>query len=107
MTGMDRRAVRDRAPRYNAEGSEGPRDRRRVGRACFPDGERLSVVRGWVEAGPDPARDGVVRWRVRDIRRKIEEAFGAALAPGGVGVATRDGAGWGSANSRLPTMSRS
>ena len=80
MTGMDRQAVRDWAPRYNAEGPEGLRGRRRVGRACFLDEDRLSVVRGWVEAGPDPARDGVVRWRVRDIRRKIEEAFGVAYA---------------------------
>ena len=84
MTGVDRRAVRDRVHRCNAEGSEGFRARCRVGRACFLDEEQLSVVRGWVEAGPDPARDGVVRWRVRDIRRKVEEAFGVAYADGSV-----------------------
>ncbi len=29
-----------------------------------------------VEAGPDPAVDGVVRWRRIDLRRAIEERFG-------------------------------
>ena len=80
MTGMDRQAVRDWVHRYNAEGPEGLRDRPRGGSVCFLDEEQLSVVRGWVEAGPDPERDGVVRWRVCDIRRKIEEAFGVAYA---------------------------
>ena len=65
--GMDRQAVRDWAPCHNAEGPEGLRNRPRGGGVCFLDDAQLSVVRGWVEAGPDPARDGVVRWRVRDI----------------------------------------
>lgn len=29
-----------------------------------------------VETGPDPAIDGVVRWRRVDLRRVIEERFG-------------------------------
>ncbi len=29
-----------------------------------------------VEAGPDPAVDGIVRWRRVDLRRAIEERFG-------------------------------
>ena len=66
--------------RYNAEGPEGLRNRPRGGSVCFLEEKQLSVVRGWVEAGPDPERDEVVRWRVRDIRRKIEEAFGVAYA---------------------------
>ena len=80
MVGMDRQAVRDWIHRYNAEGPEGLRDRPRGGAACFLDAGQLAVVRGWVESGPDVARDGVVRWRVCDIRRKIEEAFGVAYA---------------------------
>ena len=80
MVGMDRQAVRDGLHRYNAEGPEGLRDRPRGGTACFLDDGQLAVVRGWVESGPDVERDGVVRWRVRDIRRKIEEAFGVVYA---------------------------
>ena len=80
VVGMDRQAVRDWLHRYNAEGPEGLRDRPRGGTACFLDDDRLAVVRGWMASGPDVARDGVVRWRVGDIRRKIEEAFGVAYA---------------------------
>ena len=65
--------------RYNAEGPEGLRNRPRGGSVCFLDEKQLSVARGWVEAGPDPERHKVVRWRVRNIRRKIEEAFGVAM----------------------------
>ena len=78
--GTDRQAVRDRRRRYNAEGPEGLRDRPLGGTTCFPDDAQWAVVRGWVKSGPDVERDGVVRWRVRDIRRKIEEAFGAVSA---------------------------
>ena len=99
MVGMDRQAVRDWLHRYNAEGLEELRDRPRGGTACFLDDAQLAVVRGWMESGPDVDRDGVVRWRVRDILRKIEAAFVVALcgrerspaAPKG-GVSLRFGA---------------
>jgi len=32
-----------------------------------------------VEAGPDPAKDGVVRWRCVDLRRVIRERFDVDL----------------------------
>ena len=30
---------------------------------------------GWVRAGPDPEKDGVVRWRRVDLRKKIAATF--------------------------------
>jgi pyruvate formate-lyase activating enzyme-like uncharacterized protein len=39
------------------------------------DAARLAAL---VEAGPDPDRDGVVRWRRIDLKRKIEATFGVA-----------------------------
>ena len=33
-----------------------------------------------VETGPDPALDGVVRWRRADLKRVIEERFGVVYA---------------------------
>ena len=33
----------------------------------------------WVEDGPDPERDGVVRWRRVDLARRIEVVFGIKL----------------------------
>ena len=80
MVGMDRQAVRDWLYRYNAEGPGGLRNRPGGGTACFLDDAQPAIVPGWMESGPDVERDGVVRWRVRDIRRKIEEVFGAVYA---------------------------
>ena len=61
-TGMDRQTLRDRVHRYNAEGLAGRRDRRRAGRRprLTPDQEAELVTA--VDQGPDPDRDGVVRW---------------------------------------------
>jgi hypothetical protein len=39
----------------------------------------------WVEAGPDPERDGVVRWRCADLKRRIEAEFGVVLHERSVG----------------------
>jgi hypothetical protein len=39
----------------------------------------MAELGAWVEAGPDPARDGVVRWRRQDLQRPIATAFGIEL----------------------------
>src|SRR5215467_631860 len=41
--------------------------------------EQKQDLRRIVEAGPDPARDGVVRWRCADLRRVIKERFDVDL----------------------------
>jgi transposase len=33
----------------------------------------------WVEAGPDPVKDGVVRWRCVDLQARVEEEFDVKL----------------------------
>ena len=78
--GVDRQAVRDWVVRRNAEGPDGLRNRPRPGRACRLTDAQLAMVRGWMESGPDPAADGVSRWRTCDIRQKI----GAACTDEGV-----------------------
>jgi transposase len=62
--------------RYNAEGLAGPSDRRAPGPAPRLSAAQEAELDRWVEEGPDPARDGVVRWRCRDLRERIEGAFG-------------------------------
>ena len=71
--------------RYNAEGLAGlvnrtvpPRPRR-----LAPD--QMAELAAWVEAGPDPVRDDVVRWRRRDLQRRIATAFGVDLHERSVG----------------------
>jgi transposase len=83
--GMDRQTLRDWVHRYNAEGLAGLRDRLRPGRKprLTPDQEaELAAV---VERGPDPGRDGVVRWRRVDLRALIEARFAVHLHERSVG----------------------
>lgn len=77
--GMDRQTLRDWVHRYNAEGFAGLSDR--LGRGAKP---RLSTKQqaqfvAWVEAGPDPVKDGVVRWRCVDLQARVEEEFDVKL----------------------------
>ena len=39
----------------------------------------MAELAAWVEAGPDPARDGVVRWRRKDLKQRIAAAFAVEL----------------------------
>ena len=39
----------------------------------------MAQLAGWVDAGPEPAQDGVVRWRRADLARRIEAVFGVKL----------------------------
>ena len=39
----------------------------------------MAELASWVEAGPDPEADGVVRWRCIDLKRRIEAVFGVEL----------------------------
>lgn len=84
--GMDRQTLRDWVHRYNAEGIEGlinwggGRVKPRLTR------EQMAQVSAWVEAGPDPEHDGVVRWRRADLARRIEAEFGINLHERTVGT---------------------
>src|SRR3954454_16010641 len=77
--GMDRQTLRDRVHRYNAEGLAGLRDRPRSGREPRPTPGQEAERAAAVERGPDPDRDGVVRWRRIDLRALIEARFAVRL----------------------------
>ena len=77
--GMDRQTLRDWVHRYNAEGLAGLSDRWKGVRVPRLAPAQMADLGAWVEAGPDPARDGVVRWRRQDLQRRIAEAFGVDL----------------------------
>jgi len=77
--GMDRQTLRDWVHRYNAEGLAGLANRRApTPRRRLAPGQ-MAELAAWVEAGPDPVRDGVVRWRRKDLARRIEAEFGVVL----------------------------
>jgi transposase len=83
--GMDRRTLRDWVHRYNAEGLAGLSDRPQRGPRPRLKPEQEAEVAGWVEAGPDLARHGVVRRRRADLRAPIAERFGVELRERSVG----------------------
>ena len=77
--GMDRQTLRDWVHRYNAEGLAGFSNRRAAPRSRRLDAGQLGELVSWLEAGPDPATDGVVRWRRQDLQRRITDRFGVEL----------------------------
>ena len=83
--GMDRQTLRDWVHRYNAEGVEGLCDRARPGRPPRLSGVQLAELARLVEAGPDAARHGVVRWRCVDLRAEIKLRFEVEISERHVG----------------------
>ena len=77
--GMDRQTLRDWVHRYNAEGLAGLTNRRGASRPARLAPAQVAELAAWVEAGPDPAIDGVVRWRRQDLRARIAARFGVEL----------------------------
>lgn len=73
--GMDRQTLRDWVHRFNEEGPDGLLDRKPE-RDRRLSASQLAELARLVEAGPDPDRDGVVRWRRIDLQRLIEDRFG-------------------------------
>ena len=79
MCGMDRQTLRDWVHRYNAEGIGGLANRQAPGPAPRLSAEQEAAVERWVEDGPELERDGVVRWRCRDLQDRIGREFGVGL----------------------------
>ncbi len=77
--GMDRQTLRDWVHRYNEAGVAGLSDRSGGGARPRLSPEQQSQFVAWVEEGPDPARDGVVRWRCADLQARVEAEFGVKL----------------------------
>src|SRR3954452_7457562 len=87
--GVDRQTLRDRVHRYNAEGLAGRRARPRSGRKPRLTPGQEAELAAAVERGPDPDRDGVVRWRRIDLKALIETRFAVGLHERSVGEVLR------------------
>lgn len=74
--GMDRQTLRDWVHRFNTAGPDGLLDAWSPGPAPRLSEAQRAELAAIVEAGPDPAIDGVVRWRRVDLKRVIAERFG-------------------------------
>jgi len=78
--GMDRQTLRDWVHRYNAEGLTGLVDRSLPGRTPMLGTQQMRELAAIVETGPDPERDGIVRWRRIDLCEVVERRFGVRVA---------------------------
>jgi transposase len=83
--GMDRQTLRDWVHRYNSEGIGGLVDRKASGPAERLTAAQLAEFSAIVETGPDPAEDGIVRWRRVDLRDLIQARFDVRLHERSVG----------------------
>jgi transposase len=68
--GMDRQTLCDWVHRYNEEGLAGLYDRHRSGRRPRLTPEQMAELATVVERGPDPERDGMVRWRRVELHQR-------------------------------------
>ena len=76
--GMDRQTLRDWVVRYNEQGIAGLSDRHGGGLAPKLTEPETAQLAHWVHQGPDP-EDGLVRWRLSDLRRRIMDRFFVSL----------------------------
>jgi transposase len=85
MGGMDRQTLRDWVHRFNDHGPTGLINVKPVGRRPKLSVEQQEALRQLVETGPDPEKDGVVRWRCVDLQRVLEAKFGVDLSTVAIG----------------------
>ena len=85
-TGMDRQTLRDWVHRYNEDGVVGLADQSHAG-GPEPklNPEEKEQLAAWVRQGPSLEEDGLVRWRLSDLRRRILEHFFVILDERSVG----------------------
>lgn len=87
---MDRQTLRDWVHRYNESGLAGLANQaRRNGPPPRLSAEQRAKVAEWVEQGPDFGRDGVVRWRCVDLKRRIKQELEVDLHERTVGKLLR------------------
>lgn len=75
LCGMDRQTLRDWVHRFNADGIEGLANKASPGRSPALSDGQMAELREIVLAGPDLAKDEVVRWRCCDLQGVIAERF--------------------------------
>jgi transposase len=71
--------LRDWVHRFNKHGVDGLINLKPSGRPPKLTIEQKQQLKQIVETGPDPHRDGVVRWRCVDLRRVIKERFAVEI----------------------------
>jgi transposase len=89
QSGMDRQTLCDWVHRYNAQGVAGLASRISPGPVPSLNDQQMAELKALVIAGPDPEKDGVVRWRCVDLREQIIRRFSVTLHERSVGKLLR------------------
>ena len=84
LAGMDRQTLRDWVHRYNAEGIAGLCNRPAPGRKPKLTEGQMATLKAIVLAGPDPALDKIVRWRIVDLCQLVEDRWGVSYSETGM-----------------------
>lgn len=87
--GVGLQIVRDWVLRFNAEGPPGLLDHKSPGALAKLNGEHLAALAHRVHEGAELSRDGVVRWRLKDLKQWIYEKFGIVVSEGTVSRALK------------------
>src|ERR1700751_2524715 len=72
--------VRDWVLAFNAAGPEGLIDGKAPGKAPLLNAEQRAALQRIIEAGPNPAVDGLVRCRLIDLARGVYAEFGMSIS---------------------------
>lgn len=78
--GVQRQTVRDWVAAFNAHGPAGLIDGKAPGQRPLLNPEQREALKRIVEAGPDPAVDGIVRWRLIDLGQWVFVEFGISIS---------------------------
>lgn len=76
LAGMDRQTLCDWVHRYNDAGVEGLYGRKPPGAPAKLNAAQRLEIKEIVLKGPDPAVDGIVRWRCGDVKVLIGNKYG-------------------------------
>ena len=77
--GMERQSLRDWVHAFNADGPDGLINRLPPGRPPKLKPAQCEELSALVAKGPDLAKDGIVRWRLSDLKRLIRERYAIDL----------------------------
>jgi transposase len=77
--GMDRQTLVDWVHAYNERDLDGLLNTKPPGRPAKLTDEQKAELKALVEKGPDPDKDGLVRWRRIDLARIAEKKFGVIV----------------------------
>ena len=86
LSGVQMQTLRDWVITYNKKGPDGLKTGTSPGAPCRMSEDEIKTLETWLEEGPDPESDGIVRWRCLDLQRKIKAAFGHDYTERGIGI---------------------